>query len=276
MQSKPLSPQILTAGLACLALMLACSLVSSPAADEPSAPPPSQAQPDASTTDPIATPEPEDVSESPLEVDSEILFQDDFSSNANGWIEDTRSDQYGELTREVVDGKYRMSLTAKQDYFWAITSIPDFRGKDFKFSIDVTILDTNVTPGNLILQFSLREADGVNGKHYAFEFHNDGTFFGEVWSSSSWESAVEILDPRSSSAIQLEPGITNTFAIEAVGNLFTLYINNEELASITDATINETGNISINLGLDNADQSVTLEFDNLTIQGKPLTSRHRR
>ena len=58
MRSKLPSPKILSALLACLALMLACSLFSSPAANEPQAPP-EEPQPVASNTPrPTDPPEP--------------------------------------------------------------------------------------------------------------------------------------------------------------------------------------------------------------------------
>ncbi len=65
--SKPLSPRIIAVGLACLALMLACSLFSAPAANEPQAPP-EEAQPAASNTPrPTDPPKPTNTSVPPTE-----------------------------------------------------------------------------------------------------------------------------------------------------------------------------------------------------------------
>ena len=65
--SKPLSPRIIATGLACLTLMLACSLFSSPATDEPQAPP-EEPQPAASNTPrPTDPPKPTNTSVPPTE-----------------------------------------------------------------------------------------------------------------------------------------------------------------------------------------------------------------
>jgi len=223
-------------------------------------------QPDGLAPD---SPEIEEADAPSLTTGGEILFQDDFSSNANGWVEETRSNDYGDMTKEVVDGVYRISILNKQSFNFVLTSIPDFRGKDFVLTLDVTIQELNASPGDLSLEFSLREADGVNGKHYSYKFYNDGSYYGEVWSTSSYESAVEILEQRSTSTLLLEPGITNTFSISADGESFTLYINEEMIDAVVDGTINEAGDLSINIGLSDADQSVTLEFDNLMIESLP-------
>ena len=197
-----------------------------------------------------------------------ILFKDNFSSNANGWEIGKQSDKDGDLNREIIDSKYRMTLTSKQDYFWVITSVPNFSAKDFLFSIDATILDTSATPGNLVLGFTIREANGVNGKRYNFNFYNDNSYIVDVWPSADYQSIKNILMGRIETT-KLEKGITNTFAIQANGSTFTFYINGNKIDTFTDTTINEAGSISLWLGLYIPGQSVTIEFDNLTIQEIP-------
>ena len=64
MNAKPPSLRIVVAGLACLALILACSLADS-SPEEPSAPPPEEPQPAASDTPPPEPPKPTDTAAPP-------------------------------------------------------------------------------------------------------------------------------------------------------------------------------------------------------------------
>jgi hypothetical protein len=41
------------------------------------------------------------------------------------------------------------------------------------------------------------------------------------------------------------------------------------IKEVSDTTINETGNISFNLGLDKPNETLTIAFDNLTITAIP-------
>ncbi len=197
-----------------------------------------------------------------------ILFEDTFDSNANDWDTGTFSDPSGEVSLQIIDGKYRQTLTSKQEYFFAISSVPNFSGKDFLFSNEVTILDTTATVGDLVLEFTLREVNGVNGKRVAFLFYNDGTYDVEVWPSADYKSLKHVLSGDMGTA-KLEKGIANTFAIQAKDSAFTMYINADEIGSFTDTTINEAGSMSLWLGLYKQDQSVTVEFDNLLIKNIP-------
>jgi hypothetical protein len=197
-----------------------------------------------------------------------VLFQDTFDSNANDWHSGTESDSTGDLNRQIVNGKYLFDLNAKQDYFFVLSPVPNFSGKDFIFSIDATILDTTATPGNLELGFTIREAEGVNGKRYEFLFYNDGTYIVDLWPSADYTQVKELLSGDMGTA-KLEKGVTNNFVIEANGPDFTIYINGNKIGSVSDATINEAGSMSLWLGLDKAGQTVKMELDNLTVKKIP-------
>jgi hypothetical protein len=62
-------------------------------------------------------------------TEAEILYQDDFSSNGNDWLTDKQTSEYGETKREIVDGQYILTMMGKQEYYFAITSIPNFSGR---------------------------------------------------------------------------------------------------------------------------------------------------
>jgi hypothetical protein len=204
-----------------------------------------------------------------VETQGELLYSEDFSDNSRGWDIETSSDDFGNTTKKVVDGKYRISLASEMGYLFDITTIPGFSGADYLLSIDVSVITLRAAPGDFALQFSLREVDGVNGKHYAFEFDNEGSYYGEVWTSGSYKSAEYILDESQHQGLILAPGFSKTLAVKADGDTFTLYLEGEELARARDATISEAGQISLLLGLIGSDQSAVVEFDNLAIYALP-------
>lgn len=226
------------------------------------------------TTTPTIIPTPTATSTEPVQArptisaGTTILFQDAFDSNANGWDLGTQSDASGDVTKQIIDGKYRLSLTSKQKYFFDISVVPNLSAKDFLFSIDATILDTNATTGDLALYFTLREVNDVNGKHYDFIFYNDNTYAVEAWPSADSTTVKSVLTGNMLTT-KLEKGVTNTFAIQANGSTFTIYINGNKIDSFTDTTINEAGSMSLWLGLYKPNQTVTMEFDNLIIKSIP-------
>jgi hypothetical protein len=199
-----------------------------------------------------------------------ILFEGDFSSkNAQGWRVGDQSNDYGNLNIEMIDDQYIMTLTGKEDYYFVITSIPDFSAKDFVLSMDVTVLESKVKAGNLSFELSVREADGVNGRHYSFSLFNDGTSSGEVWPTKKYEDIITFWGNVPNSAISFKEGVTNTISLEANDSTFTLYVNGQKIDEVTDATINEAGNISINLGLYKPNEILKIVFENLTITAIP-------
>jgi hypothetical protein len=197
-----------------------------------------------------------------------VLFQDTFDSNTAGWDSGIESDATGDLNRQIINGKYLFDMTAKQDYFFVLSPVPDFSAQDFIFSVDATVIDSTATSGNLEIGFTIREADGVDGKRYEFLFYNDGTYTVNLWPDSDYQDIKEMLHGDMGS-VKLEKGVTNTFAIEANGSNFTFSINGHKLGSFTDATINEPGGMSLWLGLDKSGEAATVEYDNLTIKKVP-------
>ena len=252
-------PSIYRSVIASLALLsvLACSTMmpgAAPAADS------------AATNPPVAPEAVVPQTDAPAEIPpANILFEEDFSTNDHGWDLDATSDEYGQTTREIVDGQYVLTCTGSQDYYIVLTPIPGFEGKDFILSMDVTVLENALESGDFSVEFSLREADGIAGRHYAFIFYNDATSYGEVWPTGNYEDLVSLWENESNGAIQLEPGVMNTVRIEAIGGTFSVFINDQLVRTVTDNTILDAGAASINLALNTSGQTVKVAFDNLVI-----------
>lgn len=250
------------AALAALMAILACSTVLPGAATGNGTQIPEVAA-DIPTTAPAT--EPPITATQPKAVDTGILFQDDFSANSNGWETGVDAGDYGTTLREFVDGQYVLTATSSQEYYIILNSIPNFTAQDFVLSLDVTVLESTATSGDFSMEFSLREADGISGRHYSFVFYNDATSYGEVWPTGDYESIIPFWENEPNNAIQLEPGVKNTVRIEAIGTTFSVYVNDQLIKSVTDETIQETGEASINMALNQSSQTVKIAFDNLII-----------
>jgi hypothetical protein len=206
------------------------------------------------------------ASDNPPAATGNYLFQDDFSSNNKGWETGEENSEYGDIDRQIANGQYVITMEGKQEYHFAINSIPDVKANNFRFSIDSTILESDVTAGNLSIEVSFREVDGVDGKHYSISLYDDGTYSADVWPTGDWQSIVDLWERQDSNDIKLDTGIKNTIVIEANGPVVTLFVNGKQIDTFTDSTINEKGDLSLNLGLDQPDEHLKIAFDNLTIQ----------
>jgi hypothetical protein len=188
-----------------------------------------------------------------------ILFQDDFSSNANDWWVGEYSDEFGDQTTQVIDGKYRRLFISKRGALDR-NNIPGFFAKDFLLSVDATIVEAS---GRSKVGITFREND--KGDYYVAEFDTDGGYKVSLSHNDEWKT---IRDWESSDAISLEQGITNSFAVLVKGSTFTLYANGQELVTVNDTTLSEKGEVGLAISL-SADQTLTVDFDNLVIREVP-------
>ncbi len=205
----------------------------------------------------------------PSVATGEILFEDDFSSNNNGWDVGLESDEYGEVNTTIADGQYTVTMTGKQQYLFAITSIPDFSAKDFVWSMDATVIESAASAGDMLLELSVREVDGLSGPHYSFSIFNDGTSSGEVWPTKKYQDVIEFWSYESNNAISLDPGVVNKISLEVNGSTFTLYVNGQKIKDVTDTTVTEAGEVSFSLAMYEPDETLKIAFDNLVITAIP-------
>jgi hypothetical protein len=193
-----------------------------------------------------------------------IVFEDSFDSNTNAWDVGEDTDEYADEFTQIVDGKYVRALTSKQGVIWW-EHVPDLSVQDFYLSVEATLVETSVEEeGEANVSLTFRENDDED--HYRVRFGNDGYYKVYIRQEGEW---LTIRDWEFSDAIQLEPGVTNTFALLVQGAEFTFYANGEELGSVSDATLGEAGEIGLAIGVHEADQTLTVEFDNLIIKEIP-------
>lgn len=186
-----------------------------------------------------------------------VTFQEDFTTNENGWWVGEGSDDYGDYESRVVDGVYRFSMTSKQPA-WNWNWVPNYSAKDFWLRVQVTLVEASAD-ANVSITFR----ENKNSDFYRVQFANDGTYRVRLFQGGEWRTLQEWM---SSDAIRLEPGVANIFAVLVEGSDFTLYANDQELATVQDSALSEAGKISLAIGLDEGNQTVTVDFDNLVIK----------
>jgi len=189
----------------------------------------------------------------PATAAGEILLAEYFDSNANGWATGYFEDERTTDDISLVDGRYRMSITARdQAYVERILPNQDF--SDFSLSLEATPLDT---AEHYSYGLAFRE-DEFSLSAYTFEIGNDGLYSVQLY-DGEWQV---LQDWTYTDAIKV--GETNDLRIIANGNVMTFLVNGQELTTIEDDTLS-SGTVALVVDMFEADQSATVDFDNLII-----------
>jgi len=190
-----------------------------------------------------------------------VVFQDDFTTNANQWWTGESSASLADWTFNLADGRYRMQVEAKDNVLLRTLSPLPANLRDFWLSADVTLVETSgVGPGDISACFSFRETDG---DYYRVAFNNENQYWIDMWQGGDWTT----IKPRTDNlAVNLDPGASNNFAMLVQGSEITLYANGQTLGTATDTTLSGLGKIELGVGFDEAGQTATVDFDNLIIR----------
>lgn len=181
-----------------------------------------------------------------------VIAQDDFSNNANAWPLDDSSPDWGPVTGQVLDGKYRWDSDLKQNiYFYEVA--PKFPTVgDFYATVEGAMPSG---PARHFYGMVLRVADG---KYYKFRLRNDRY------------ATLERVDPEDTKLVRemvvpaIKPGQANRLGVLARGNRFDLFVNDEWVAQVEDENLKQ-GQIGIMFGVDDLAPAV-FEFDNFEIR----------
>ncbi|CAG0936323.1 eukaryotic-like serine/threonine-protein kinase [Thermoflexales bacterium] len=199
----------------------------------------------------------------PAPPPDQILFQDNFDDNQHGWQLKAKSDDYSTDEASLVAGQFRLSMTSKRDVLWQ-ENVPDVRAADFRFSLTATLRETTAAPGDANISLIFRKDKESN--FYRVRFDNNDRYIVALKQAGDWHI---LQDWHDSDAFHLEPDVPNRFVVLAKGNTFTIYANDQELTSFEDDTLPDAGRLDIGLGLDQAGDSLTIDFDELLITKAP-------
>jgi hypothetical protein len=110
-------------------------------------------------------------------------------------------------------------------------TISDKSFSDFSYEADVKINDTSSEFHGLLFDLQSNEKN-----FYSFRISQDGLYAFDLWRDSSDSSEVRVLGPSKSSSIKTGAGQTNHLKVVESGDNFELFINNEKVGTVTDAT----------------------------------------
>jgi len=176
-----------------------------------------------------------------------LLFYDDFSDLASGWK--TYTEKYGEVQYE----EGTLALVAKGPDGEAAATLPGVQVQDFALSFEARIMSD---PGDWAYGVLFRYAPGGNA--YIFTLTADGWYAVDEFVDME---PVTLVDDTPSEAI--ETSGTNRIQIHADGPTLMFYVNDEQLAEVTDAQVRE-GPIEL-WAYVHPEQEVKVAFDNVVV-----------
>ena len=215
--------------LALAVVSLACNAISG----QPSAP---------SLNDPIDTALPA----------PNILFSDDFGSNASGWEEFSSDDGSAGYS----NGAYFVNAATKGNIMWGLS------GSTFE-NTTVEVETTQLLgPANDNTSFGVgcRFTSGDNPSGYLLRISADGYYAIQAVNNGS---PTDIVTWTASSAINKGNGEVNRLRATCNGSTLTLEVNGEEVDSVTDSTYS-SGYLALAASTFE-DTPVQVNFDNLTV-----------
>lgn len=179
-------------------------------------------------------------------------YLDDFSWNTYAWYTGAVDNEYWKGQWEVSEGKYRIQLTALQDFAtWEYMSAVSLN--DFELSADMQMVETSETAeGGLILR-------GTENNYYAFLISTDRYYWFGLLYNGEWQA---ITDWTFTDAIVSDRA--NHLAVTGEGSQFKFFINDAFLGEVENSQfkIGQTGVIvEANQGV-----SATIEFDNFELR----------
>jgi hypothetical protein len=183
-----------------------------------------------------------------------VLFSDDFSKPANGWI--VSKTDYAEFS--YADGEYRILLT-KPD-FNSYSILPKQKFDNFSVEVDARLASG---PSNGVFGILCRaEANEQTvSKAYVFAIRGDGFYAILKRTTPTFWDAIAY--GKESKAIK--PGnVSNHLRADCSGNTLTFYINGEKVLEKTDPAF-KAGNVGMAVTTQPKSEPLDVRFDNLVV-----------
>jgi hypothetical protein len=180
------------------------------------------------------------------------VFEEAFVVNNVDWPEFSEADDLARLEVQIVDGKYRWVAQANDGFVW--WSYPDMDSLT-DFFAEVEVIQTEGDPyGEMGMIFRVDQ-----DRFYLYEV--SGEYF-TLWRNvaDGWETLIDW-----TTAEDLRSGAMNRLGILAVGDQFYLFINDQLVAQLRDSQY-QAGVVGLAIGLEEAGDLGTFEFDNLLIK----------
>lgn len=184
----------------------------------------------------------------------DVLFKDDFSDTAGGWIRSTVDEDYrlddGSIV-DYADGAYQIYVNSAQYDYW---SNPGLSFTDVRVEVDATLA---AGPEINRVGVICRHKDEKN--FYFFIVSTDGYYaIGKVV-----EDQLSLLGDEQMQRTRALNAGTNRLRVECVGSTLTFYANDKPLGIVEDADLT-SGDVGLIAGAFE-DAGVDVRFDNFVV-----------
>lgn len=196
-----------------------------------------------------------------LSLEPGVLFKDEFDRDRYCWS-DEGTHLFGDYRAEVTEGRFRMTMRAKQPaVLWH--TIPGADYKDVVVSVDAAPAPQSEPP----LGYGLIFRASPKGDYYLFQILPGEAFavYLVTHDSDQWQELVVPTD------IPINRNAMNQLKVKAIGSSLSFWINDTQVAAIEDTTLSSGAAgvlIEVDEGVDN-----TVDFDNLIVrqpEGAPV------
>jgi hypothetical protein len=215
----------------------------------------------ATSTSPSDTTSPLATSQVLPTVSQRIIFEEDFSANDKGWTEGVFSDNHADMKNEFINGRLRRTVTSKGDMIER-TWLPNVTLQDFKLTFDAIVVDA---PEDGVICIGVRRSPD-NDNFYHIYFGVNGIYGVNLVKDGDSTTIYEAKLPND---ITIKEGDQNSITIEIQGSLIAISVNDKILTTIDNSGLTQPGKIGLGIGLDNANETMIVEFDNLVVWSIP-------
>jgi hypothetical protein len=184
-----------------------------------------------------------------------VLFQDDFSNPASGWI--ARKTDYGEFA--YLDGELRVLLN-KPD-FNTYSILPGHKFDNMSVEVDARLV---AGPANGVFGILCRAAadEGTASGAYVFAIRSDGVSAIMKRTSPTFWDAIAF--GKQSTAIKTGKA-SNHLRADCSGNKLTFYVNGEKLLETTDGDF-KSGQVGVVVTTQPKSAAMDARFDNFVVR----------
>jgi serine/threonine-protein kinase len=190
-------------------------------------------------------------------VDWDAVVNDAFDDNGNGWIESEASDDWGSVSRTVVDGTYRWEIQADQAVGrWCTPDLPESDGivADFYLAVDAQRL-SGPEAAAYGLVFRQRAES-----YYLFSVRDDGYYQFSLWHEYQWKPTIDWTETE-----EILPGETNRLSVIGRGERFEFYINDAFIATAENDQL-PSGETGLSVSTAATDGTAVFVFDNYELR----------
>lgn len=190
-------------------------------------------------------------------ADWDAVISDTFDDNANGWIESEASDDWGSISRTVVDGTYRWEIQADQAVGrWCTPELTGSTGvvADFYLAVDARRLAGPETAAyGLIFRQNAEN-------YYLFSVRDDGYYQFSLWYDYAWQPTIDWTQTE-----DVLSGEKNRLTVIGQGESFEFYINDAFVATAENDQLT-SGETGLSVSTAATEETAVFIFDNYELR----------